>query len=36
MQVKRTKIEKERAFDLLGFLFKKFENEKGIPLENDV
>ena len=35
MQAKRTKIEKENVFDLLGFLFKGLENEKGIPLEND-
>ena len=35
MQVKRVKIEKKSEFDLLGFLFKKLENEKGIPLEND-
>ena len=36
MQTKRVKIEKKCVFDLLGFLFKEFKNEKGIQLENDV
>ena len=35
MQVKCAKFEKESVFDLLGFLFKELENEKGISLEND-
>ena len=35
MQTKYVKSEKESVFDLLGFLFKGLENEKGIPLEND-
>ena len=35
MQVKRVKFEKESVFDLIGFLFKGFTDEKGDSLEND-